>query len=169
MDGMLGKRALGLLHAVMGRRDPDGAPTSPDQGPDVVEQAMDRDASDADRTAATRHELEAALTTLFTQAADAIVTIDADQRIMMFNHAAEQLFGCPAGEALGANASRFIAEQLLAPDPDHERRVAETGVAGWRLGEITPLTALHSDGQRIPIDANHRAVPARRPPRNTLL
>ena len=26
-----------------------------------------------------------------------------------------------------------------------------------------------SAGHRIPIDANHRAVPARRPPRNTLL
>src|SRR6188474_1619626 len=105
MDGMLGKRALGLLHAVMGRRDPAGAPTSPDQGPNVVEQAVDHvtvnGRSEADQPAATRHELEAALATLFTQAADAIVTIDADQRIMMFNHAAEQLFGCPAGEALG--------------------------------------------------------------------
>ena len=67
--------------------------------------------------AATRREMEAALARIFTQAADAIVTIDADQRIMMFNHAAEQLFGCPASEALGSHASRFVPEPLLDPGP----------------------------------------------------
>src|SRR5688572_17467061 len=154
MDGMLGRRARGLLQTVMGRRDPDRSPTRPDPGPDVVDQAVERGvangvmssasdradgSSNDDRTAAIRHELEAALTRLFTQAADAILTVDADQRIVMFNHAAEQLFGCPASEALGADASRFIPEQILTPDHDHQRRVAETGVAGWRLGEVTPL------------------------------
>jgi PAS domain S-box-containing protein len=108
--------------------------------------------AEADR-AALRREVDAALARIFTSAADAIVTMDANQRIKMFNHAAEQLFGCPASQALGVDASRFIVERLLTPEPDHDRREAETGVAGWRLGEVTPLTAVRSDGARIPIDA----------------
>jgi PAS domain S-box-containing protein len=176
MDGTLGKRALGLLRSVMGRRESDRSPTRPDPGLDVVEQAVERaivggampsapagavGASEADRAEATRRELEAALARIFTSAADAIFTIDVNQRILMFNRAAEQLFGCPASQALGASASRFIPEQLLTEDTDRERRAAETGVAGWRLGEVTPLTALRSDGQRIPVDATVTPVTVR--------
>jgi PAS domain S-box-containing protein len=118
-------------------------------------------ASEADRVEVTRHALDAALSRIFSSAADAIVTIDVRQQIMMFNHAAEQLFGCPASQALGASASRFIPEQLLIQDADRERRLTETGVAGWRLGEVTPLTALCSDGRRIPIDATVTPVMVR--------
>jgi len=176
MDGMLGKRAMGILQAVIGRRDPNRSPIAPDPATDILEQAVDHvetngnapsspdgagHTTEADQAAATRRELEAALARIFTQAADAIVTIDADQRIMMFNRAAEQLFGCPPSEALGSHASRFVLEPLLVPDPDHERRVAEVGVTGWRLGEVTPLTAVRRDGQRVPIDATITAVTVR--------
>jgi PAS domain S-box-containing protein len=170
MDGTLGKRALGLLQAVMGRREPDRSPRGPDPDLDVVEQAVDHvvlngnaptTAHDPSDGVATRREIEGALSRVFTSAADAIVTIDRDQRIMMFNHAAEQLFGCPAGQALGQYAGRFIPEPLLTPGPEQESRVSETGVAGWRLGEVTPLTALRSDGQRIPIDATVTPVTVR--------
>jgi len=32
---------------------------------------------------------------------DAIITVDEDQRVVLFNEAAERMFGCPAAEALG--------------------------------------------------------------------
>ncbi|MFN8636306.1 MAG: ATP-binding protein [Chloroflexota bacterium] len=110
-------------------------------------------AQDNDPALAARHELEAALARIFTSAADAIVTVDGQQRVIMFNRAAEQLFGCAASDALGAESSRFILEPLVAPDPDYERRLAETGIAGWRLGEVAPLTAIRTDGRRVPVDA----------------
>ena len=47
---------------------------------------------------------------IFTSASDAIVTVDEGQRIMMFNRAAEQLFGCSAGEAAGDAAGRGWVE-----------------------------------------------------------
>jgi PAS domain S-box-containing protein len=164
MDGTLGKRALGLLQAMIGRRDAGRAAS----GPDIVDQVVDRVAAnggassaspgtngvtDADAEEAARREIESALARIFTSAADAILTIDQNQRILMFNHAAEQLFDCPASQALGQSVRRFIPEQLLEPDPEHDRRPEETGVAGWRLGEVTPLTAIRGDGERVPIDA----------------
>jgi PAS domain S-box-containing protein len=118
-------------------------------------------APEADSASLIRREIEASLARLFSTAADAIFTIDADGRIMMFNHAAEQLFGCPAGEAIGQPAIRFVSEALLSPDGDLDRQLAETGVAGWRLGEVTPLTAIRNDGSRIPVDATVTPVEVR--------
>src|SRR5436190_23034312 len=103
MDGTLGKRALGLLQAMMGRRDADRSAS----GPDIVDQVVDRvgvngaassapagtnGVADLGASEAARREIESALAWIFTSAADAIVTIDQNQRILMFNHAAEQLF-----------------------------------------------------------------------------
>src|SRR5215211_5584029 len=167
MDGSLGKRALNLLRGAMGGAVPRPA-REPAAEHDVLEQAVqqaaaanghvaasslatdpERDESGPDAQQALRRELEASLALIFISAADAIVTVDEGQRIMMFNRAAEQLFGCPAGEALGVCISRFIPEPLLTPDPKCERRFAETGVAGWRLGEVEPLTARRPDGQSL--------------------
>ena len=45
---------------------------------------------------------------------EAIITIDENQRIVMFNPMAERLFGCPASEALGAPLERFVPERFRA-------------------------------------------------------
>src|SRR5208282_2082126 len=43
-------------------------------------------------------------------AMDAILTTDEDQTILLFNVAAEKIFGCAAAEALGQPITRFIPE-----------------------------------------------------------
>ncbi|HLO05436.1 MAG TPA: PAS domain-containing protein, partial [Terriglobales bacterium] len=45
-------------------------------------------------------------------AMDAIITVDRDQRILLFNSAAEQMFGCPAAEAVGQLVVRFIPQRF---------------------------------------------------------
>ena len=172
MDGSLGTRALNLLLGAVGGRGAPRLTTQPSSHRDVLEwvdaqgdivrtpaptSSTTPDVEPAepglDATEARRREIEAALAMIFTSAADAIVSVDESQRIVMFNRAAEQLFGCPASEALGTPASWLISESLLVPDPDRDRRLEETGVAGWRLGEVTPLNARRRDGQSIPIEA----------------
>ena len=39
---------------------------------------------------------------------DAIVTIDEEQRIIVFNAAAQRLFGCAASDTIGTTIERFI-------------------------------------------------------------
>jgi PAS domain S-box-containing protein len=52
---------------------------------------------------------------------DGIITVDGDHRIVVFNPAAEQMFGCPAQDALGQPLARFIPAllpgQLAEPVP----------------------------------------------------
>ena len=53
------------------------------------------------------HESAAQLSAVVESAMDAIITIDSEQRIVLFNHAAEQVFRCPRDEALGGTVERI--------------------------------------------------------------
>src|SRR5215212_3581608 len=190
MDGALGRRALNLLKGAVGVRGTPTPYDEPMNRPDDLEHPVghagttnghdlrsDGASPTADGGGAPEHlggavapcvsadelrrELQAALAAIFSSAADAIVTVDEQHRIMMLNRAAEQLFGCSNDEALGTSVDRFVSASLLTPDPDRDRRLAETGVAGWRLGEVAPLTAVRLDGGTIPIEATVTPVTVR--------
>src|SRR5262249_46168687 len=51
------------------------------------------------------------MTGIIESAMDAIITIDDQQRIVIFNAAAERMFGCTAAEAAGWPIRRFIPGQ----------------------------------------------------------
>ncbi|MGB0133898.1 response regulator, partial [Dokdonella sp.] len=53
-------------------------------------------------------QTEARLSGMVESALDAIIAVDEQQRIVLFNAAAEGLFGCPRAQALGASLSLFL-------------------------------------------------------------
>jgi PAS domain S-box-containing protein len=101
-----------------------------------------------------RRQTEPALLTAVVQTAmDAIVAIDPDQRIVLFNPAAEQMFRCSSAEAIGSPLDRFIPLRFR---PLHHRDVdnfVETGSTSRAMGHLRPLSALRSDGDEFPIEA----------------
>jgi PAS domain S-box-containing protein len=46
---------------------------------------------------------------------DSIIIIDSDQRVVLFNSAAEQMFGCAAREVIGKTMDRFIPPRFRPP------------------------------------------------------
>ena len=64
---------------------------------------------------------EARLAGIIASATDAIVTIDAERRIVVFNAAAERMFRCSAAEALGQKIDRFVPERFHAGHAEHIR------------------------------------------------
>ena len=58
-------------------------------------------------------------------AMDAIISVDAQQRVVLFNRGAEQVFGCSAAEAMGKpldqfipnSSGKFIATTLIGSEP----------------------------------------------------
>jgi len=93
-------------------------------------------------------------------AMDAIIAVDAAQRVVVFNSAAERMFGCSAEQAVGAPLDRFIPERFRAAHRDHVDRFGRTGETSRRMGRQTALWALRSDGTEFPIEASisHAAV-----------
>ncbi|HYL81706.1 MAG TPA: PAS domain S-box protein, partial [Candidatus Acidoferrum sp.] len=65
-------------------------------------------------------------------AMDAIITLDEDRRVLLFNAAAEKIFGCPASDAIGKPLDYFIPEGFHAIQGGHLDAVGTTGVtAQW--------------------------------------
>jgi PAS domain S-box-containing protein len=87
-------------------------------------------------------------------AMDAIVAVDEERRIVLFNNAAEKMFGCTQDEALGTAIDRFIPERFR---PEHEaymRRFGESGVTTRNMGTPAALWAVRVNGQEFPMEAS---------------
>src|SRR5262249_14775484 len=87
---------------------------------------------------------------IVSSAMDAIITVDEDQRVVLFNEAAERMFDCPAAEALGQPFNRFIPERFRSAHTELVRRFGETLGASRAMKS---LTALRADGAEFPIEA----------------
>ena len=91
---------------------------------------------------------------------DAIISVDDEQTIVMFNAAAERIFRCPAAEAIGSPLERFIPERFRAAHHGHVERFGRTGTTTRMMGARLELSGLRADGEEFPIDASISQVTA---------
>jgi len=87
-------------------------------------------------------------------AMDAVISIDEGQRVVLFNAAAERMFGCSAAEALGHPLDRFIPERVRQAHRAHVHAFGTTGTTSRAMGKLQDLSALRADGQEFPIEAS---------------
>ena len=87
-------------------------------------------------------------------ARDAIISIDAAQRIVLFNRAAEQVFQRSSAEMLGQPLDQLIPERLRVIHREHIGGYARTGVTSRVMGDLAALSALRGDGSEFPIEAS---------------
>ena len=87
-------------------------------------------------------------------AMDALISVDQEQRILVFNPAAERMFGVSAEEAVGAPLSRFIPERYRAGHAAHISRFRETGVTNRRMGALGAVSGLRQNGEEFPVEAS---------------
>jgi PAS domain S-box-containing protein len=97
---------------------------------------------------------ETRLRGILDSAMDGIITIDTNQHIVLFNVAAEAMFGCPRQEAVGAPLAWFIPERMREGHADHVRRFGESGTVSRRMGVMRIVTGLRRNGEEFPIDAS---------------
>ena len=102
------------------------------------------------RTEASKLQLER----IVDSAMDAIITVDAQQHVVLFNRAAEKVFACRREDAVGAPLERFIPQRFRAVHHGHIEAFGRTGVTSRRMGDVTTLWALRADGSEFPIEAS---------------
>ena len=87
-------------------------------------------------------------------ACDAIVAVDVQQRIVLFNPAAERMFGCSAVQALGSPLSRLIPAERREAHAGHLGAFARSGRAEARMSERGFVTALRANGEVFDAEAS---------------
>jgi PAS domain S-box-containing protein len=83
-------------------------------------------------------------------AMDAIISVDEQQRVVLFNPAAEKMFGLRAEEALGQLISRFIPERFPAAQQQPVQAFGQTGVSNRRMGALGRVSGLRANGEEFP-------------------
>jgi PAS domain S-box-containing protein len=87
----------------------------------------------------------------FVQAAgDAIVAAGTDGSIVLWNPAAERMFGYTASEALGQSLDLIIPERFRRRHWDGYRQVMQTGHTRYGT-DVLRVPALHKDGHTLSI------------------
>ena len=97
---------------------------------------------------------ESRLQGIFDTAMDGVITVDADGLIVMFNTAAQEIFGCPQAQALGAPLEIFIPQRFRAGHVGLMRRFGTDHSAPRRMGALRVVTGLRRNGEEFPIDAS---------------
>ena len=82
---------------------------------------------------------------------DGVVSIDADERIVQFNRAAERLFGVNASEAIGCSIERFIPRGSLRRAGAERRELRFDYV---ETGKVRELFGRRADGSQFPLEAS---------------
>lgn len=122
-----------------------------------------RELAEATATAAIHRESQTArdllmsslrLESILHSAMDAIITIDDQQHVMLFNDAAERMFQCRASDAIGRTLDRFIPERLRGDHRHHVEKFGQSGVTSRRMGQLGTVTGLRADGEEFPAEAS---------------
>src|SRR5437588_1124500 len=95
-------------------------------------------------------ESETRLASLIDSAMDAIITMDADTAITLFNRAAEKMFRCPARDALGKQISAFIAASATDNPALGEAKSEATGRSSPRI----EFRGRRGNGEYFPVEAS---------------
>ncbi|MEF8770159.1 PAS domain S-box protein [Candidatus Accumulibacter contiguus] len=87
-------------------------------------------------------------------ALDAIVTIDASYRIILFNAAAEKMFACPVAEAIGSLLDRFIPNRFQTAHRMHVGKFAASPLTSRPMGSTYQVLGVRDNGQEFPLEAS---------------
>ena len=94
------------------------------------------------------------LSGLLDSAMDGIITVDEGQRIIMYNRAAEKIFGWSALQVMGRTLDMLLPKRYRGGHKELVRRFGETGVTSRRMGASAVIHGLRSNGEEFPIDAS---------------
>jgi PAS domain S-box-containing protein len=120
----------------------------------LLEQRVTERTAELMDSAARLRASEAQLAGVVSTASTAIITLDANHRVIVFNHEAERVFGVSEREMLGQPLDRLLPEASREAHAGALQRFASTGSTQRRMGGEAQLHGLRANGQQFPIAAS---------------
>ena len=97
---------------------------------------------------------EARLGAIINSALNGIITVDELQNIILFNPAAEQIFGWKESDALGRPLDQFIPARYRAAHKQHIRKFGQTEISGRKMGQREGIFGVRKNGEEFPLEAS---------------
>jgi PAS domain S-box-containing protein len=97
---------------------------------------------------------EAKFSGILAIAADAIITVDKDERIVHFNQGATAIFGYSIEDARGQQLDILLPKRVRGVHHSHMQAFAESPVQARRMGERPEISGLRRDGSEFPAEAS---------------
>ena len=97
---------------------------------------------------------EAWFSSLIAISVDAIIAIDESQRIILFNHGAEEIFGYTTDEMIGQPIDVLLPERFRARHRAEVERFGRGPIAARRMGERGEILGRRKSGELFPAEAS---------------
>ncbi len=113
-----------------------------------------RDVTDRRKASLAHDEAASRLADIVSIAADAIISIDEQQLIKMFNNGAEVIFGYKREEVIGQPLTVLMPQRVQTAHGDHVRSFATSEVPARRMGERGEILGRRKTGETFPAEAS---------------
>jgi PAS domain S-box-containing protein len=120
----------------------------------LVSSAIGVDRTDAKQAEEALRISEARFAGIVSIATDAIISVDEQQRIVIYNEGAERIFGWTRDQILGRRLDTLIPERFREIHWKHIHGFAQEAAQARRMGERRPaIFGLRKNGEEFPADA----------------
>jgi PAS domain S-box-containing protein len=116
--------------------------------------AMAQDITERQRAAEVLRATQARFAGILDIADDAIISVNDDQHIQLFNQGAERIFGYTAEEVLGRPLEMLLPSRFLDVHRQHIRGFAQSADTARRMGERRQIFGRRKDGTEFPAEAS---------------
>jgi len=110
-----------------------------------------RDVTDRHIAAQQMHEERETFSAVVNATSDAIISMDVEGTIRMFNPGAERVFRRTRASMVGENVEMLLPERYRAAHRQHRQRFAESGTPSRMMG-LGLVKGLRSDGQELDLE-----------------
>jgi PAS domain S-box-containing protein len=118
----------------------------------AIEQ-LTREIAERKQAEAALRESNDRLNGIYASVGEGIVTVDASQRIVLFNAAAERMFGHTAAAVAGQPLSMLLPERIRAAHEEHIHNFDVSGQSKRTMGTYGQIHGLHASGEEFLVEA----------------